>query len=536
MNGRDEDGGFDSLASLFTHFTHHAVVPAAIIAMVASLLFYLVDVRSAFLGGGPSLKWIGFCFAVATVLIERYRYQGGMGDADLQGCYTVSLLGATVLVMLVAPWGDHSAPAGERLANLLIIAAVWRFATGVTRGLSPEADRPSRPGLRLYGLERLRVEASQRQREQETGQFGPFHLFLGQEKPRSVPPNPSVAVARLAGLALLAFALGEPVLLNAAPQTGVRAQAAVVIFLFATGVVLAAGSALDTLRRAERAGAHVVAGVVPKRLALAGTLLMVVLIASLAMPGVHFQGTGRLRPPTAKGEGEEKDRGYQTSDKIEKLGQRPPQESRSPDGGQGHRQNPRSEGRSSQAAAVLGGPAGALLNLLGTLAKWLIVPFILVLILGGLWALLRLWPHLGGFGGWWRRLTDRLRALLARLAGLFTRPPRKVQEAAGPDPLADLEDLDALPPREAVLAAYQRFLALLNFLGHPRPERTTPYELLQVLPRHLRRLEDPARSLTDLYVQAAYAAEPVEHGAREQAILSLRGMKGLLAAAETPGG
>jgi hypothetical protein len=522
VNGRDEDGRFDSLGSLFTHFTHHAVVPAAIIAMVASLLFYLVDVRSAFLGGGPSLKWIGFCFAVATVLIERYRYQGAMGDADLQGCYTVSLLGATVLVMLVAPWEDHSAPAGERLANLLIIAAVWRFATGVTRGLSPEADRPPRPGLRLYGLERLRVEAWQRQREAETGLLVP----LRQEKPRPVPPNPSVAVARLAGLALLAFALGEPILLNAAPQTGVRAQAAVVIFLFATGVVLAAGSALDTLRRAERAGAQVAAGVVPRRLALSGALLMVVLIASLAMPGVHFQGTGRLRPPTSQGEGEEKDRGYQSSDKVEKLGQRPPQEG----GSQGRRTNPRGEGRTSQAAAVLGGPAGALLNLLGTLAKWLIVPLVLALILGGLWALLRLWPHLGG---WWGRLTDRLRALLARLAGLFTRPPRKAKEEAGPDPLADL---DALPPREAVLAAYQRFLALLNFLGHPRPERTTPYELLQILPRHLRLLEDPARSLTDLYVQAAYAAEPVEHGAREQAILSLRGMRGLLAATETPGG
>lgn len=378
MNERDETGGFDSLGSLFTHFTHHAVVPAAVIAMVASLLFYLVDVRSAFLGGGPALKWIGFCFAVATVLIERFRYQGALGDADLQGCYTAALLGATVLVMLVAPWEEHSASAGERLANLLIIAAVWRFATGVTRGLSPEADRPSRPGLRHYGLERLRVEAWQRRREVETGLPGPL-LSLRQEKPRPVPPNPSAAVARLAGLALLAFALGEPVLLNAAPQTGVRAQAAVVVFLFATGVVLAAGSALDTLRRAERAGAQVAAGVVPRRLALAGALLMVVLIASLAMPGVHFQGSGRLRPPTSQGEDEEKDRGYQTGDKIDKLGQRPPQES----GSQGRKPNPRGESRSSQAAAVLGGPAAAMLNLLGLLAKWLIVPLVLALILGG---------------------------------------------------------------------------------------------------------------------------------------------------------
>ena len=50
--------------------------------------------------------------------------------------------------------GGALRPAGERLANLLIIGAVWRFATGVTRGLSPEADQSSRPGHRLYGLER----------------------------------------------------------------------------------------------------------------------------------------------------------------------------------------------------------------------------------------------------------------------------------------------------------------------------------------------------------------------------------------------
>ncbi|MFY9825188.1 MAG: DUF4129 domain-containing protein [Thermoanaerobaculia bacterium] len=531
MNRHDENADLGSLATLFTH---HVVVPAAVIAMVASLLFYLVDVRSAFLGGGPALKWIGFCFVVATVLIERYRYQAlGGADADLQGCYTVALLGATVLVMLVAPWEERSVPAGERLANLLIIAAVWRFATGVTRGLSPEADRPSRlshQGLRLYGLERLRVEAWQRQRQEETGLPGPLKSWR-QEKPRAVPPNPSVSVARLAALALLAFALGEPILLNAAPQTGVRAQAAVVVFLFATGVVLAAGSGLDTLRRAERAGAQVAPGLVPKRLALAGTLLAVVLIGALAVPGVHFQGTGRLRPPTAQGEGEEMDRGYQQADKIEKLGQKPPEGTANPQSPP----NPRGEVRTFRDVAALGGPAAALLNLLGTLAKWLIVPLVLALILGGVWALLRLLPLLGGFGGWWGRLTERLRALLARLAGLFTRRPRKTREAALPDPLADLEDLDALPPREAVLAAYQRFLALLNFLGHPRPERTTPYELLQALPRRLRRLEDPARSLTDLYVQAAYAPEPVEHGAREQAILTLRGMRGLLAATENAG-
>ncbi|HEX4963572.1 MAG TPA: DUF4129 domain-containing protein [Thermoanaerobaculia bacterium] len=524
MSLHDENPGFESLATLFTH---HVVVPAAVIAMVASFLFYLVDVRSAFLGGGPALKWIGLCFAVATVLIERYRYGGATHDADLQGCYTAALAIATFLVILVAPWEERAVSVGERLADLLIVAAVWRFATRVTRSLSPESDQPPNPnsGLHFYGLERLQMENWWQRRREETGLPGP----LRREKPRTVPPNPAASVARLAALALLAFALGEPILLAAAPQTGIRAQAAVVIFLFATGVVLAAGSALDTLRRAERAGAQVAPSLVPGRLALAGALLAVVLIGTLAVPGIHFQGSGRLRPPTAQGEGEEKNRGFQETNNLKKPSQQPPANA----AGQGNQPDPGGAGQPFRDAAALGGPAAALLNVLGTLAKWLIVPLVLLLIVAGLWALLRLWPLLGG---WWGSLTDRLRALLARLAGFFTRPARKAQEEVGPDPLTDLEDLDALPPREAVLAAYQRFLALLSFLGHPRPERATPYELLQALPRHLRRLEDPARSLTDLYVQAAYAAEPVEHGAREQAILTLRGMRGLLAATESPGG
>ena len=52
--------------------------------------------------------------------------------------------------------------------------------------------------------------------------------------------------------------------------------------------------------------------------------------------------------------------------------------------------------------------------------------------------------------------------------------------------------------------------------------------MLNALPFDFRPLADPARSLTELYVQAAYSAEPVEPGAREQAIFILKGMRGLL--------
>jgi hypothetical protein len=461
-----------------TVLAHHVVVPAAIIAMVASFLFYLVDVRSAFLGGGPALKWIGFCFATATVLIERYGRTSD--DTYLQGFYTWTLAGATILVMLIAPWETQRRNPWEMLANLVIVAAVWHFATRVTRGLSPEIEREA-----------------------------------------VLSRNPAATVARLAAFALLAFAVGEPVLLAASPAVGLRALTAIVIFLFSTGVVLAAGSALDKLRRVESAGGYVSPRLVPGRLALAALLSGTVLASALALPGLRFQGTGQLRPPTIRGEGVERDRGHQGAE--DSLGSSFAEEIEADEVRSGSREP--SPDFSSQESTSFG-PAGVLLGWLAAAGHWLRVPLILILLGLGLWGLVRLWPLLQG---WRTRATDRWRALLDRLAALLGRFPHpRRREGPAIDPLAGLEALLDLPAREAVLAAYHRFLALLETLGHARPEKATPYEILHGLPPHLEPLEDPARTLTDLYVLAAYAAEPVEPGARERAVTALKEMRGLL--------
>ena len=144
--------------------------------------------------------------------------------------------------------------------------------------------------------------------------------------------------------------------------------------------------------------------------------------------------------------------------------------------------------------------------------KLLLALLILLLVALGLWKLVRLWPH--------RARRRNKRSLQDRLAGLLAR--RR-------DPLTDLDELLERPSREAVLAAYHRFLILLESLGHTRPARATPYETLRGLPPHLQPLAGPARILTDLYVLAAYAAEPVERGAGDRAIGILREMRGLVA-------
>jgi hypothetical protein len=287
-----------------TVLTHHVVVPAAVIAMAASFLFYLADLRSAFLGGSRALKWVGFCFVVATVLNERYG-RSSRGDAHLQRFFTLSLAGATLFVMLVAPWETPRGSFWLTLANLLILAVIWHFATRVTRELSPEIGSDVE-GKGWFERDLLLFDLNE---DEKTEEDAPR-----QEAPPARPRNPAATVARLAAAALLTFALSEPIVLGAAAQTGAKALAAIVVFLFSTGVVLAAGSALDALRRVESAGGRVAPGLVPGRLALAALLLGGVLASALALPGLSLQGTGRLRPPTAHGEGAERERGNQETD------------------------------------------------------------------------------------------------------------------------------------------------------------------------------------------------------------------------------
>jgi hypothetical protein len=81
------------------------------------------------------------------------------------------------------------------------------------------------------------------------------------------------------------------------------------------------------------------------------------------------------------------------------------------------------------------------------------------------------------------------------------------RENGSRDPFAGLAALAALPPRDAVLAAYARLLLALDNAGHSRPERATPYEHLSALPARLRPVSKPAQALTELYVLAAYGDE-----------------------------
>lgn len=469
----------------------HVILPAAIVVMVSAFLFYLIDLRAVVLPGGERLKQIGFCFAVATVMIARYGKV--YVNRARQTFYTLALAGATVFAM---------AYRAESFLDValsgLIIAGVWRFATGVTNRLhlDPE-DETEVEAVRLYGVERIRME------QHRTRETGPARHNGGGD---TADPhgNPAASVARLAVVGVVAIALGEPIILGADPSVGSSALMAVMAFLLSTGVVLAAGSSVGMYRKALRAGSSPPAGVVPAKMALAALLMAAMLGLALMAPGIRYEGSGRLRP-VPHGTEEAKD-------------------------GKGARQeHPGDELRRAKPGR---GPSEARRSLLERVAmrtdalrKLLMPVVVFTLLAAALYLLVQLAPFLKG---WKTTVAGRLRSLLGSLKNLLSLPRVRARNRKARPSFIDIETLRPLPPREAVLRAYEALLTLLSDAGHDRPPRLTPYEYLHTLPDHLAFLSTPAQTLTDLYVAAAYGTAPPSPGEQEAALQAVTTLQTLL--------
>ncbi|MCG8457078.1 MAG: hypothetical protein MI919_12425, partial [Holophagales bacterium] len=410
--------------SIATRFTSHVVVPAATIAMVSALLFFLFDLRSVFLPGAGPLKWVGFCFAAATVLIARYgRAEGGAGGA---AAYSALLVAATVLAMALSPWEAPGVGLWGPLSNGVIILGVWLYARRLTERLSADLDAPRPPPPWLYGLERLEMEAARGSGPEPRASI----YEIGRRRAAGRPTSPADGekavrdVGRLAVAGLLIFALGEPVLLAGPPEVGERALGAMVIFLLACGLVLAAASTVHDRQRLWAYGVPPgLGGVVPR---VSASVLLLVLVLSLAFgaPGLRYEGRGELRPLDAR-TGERTERG--TGDGSERAsgadaGSEPGRseaEQLSEQGADSGNPAETDDGRGIRPSRVVG-----LFTELGSWLRWPVAALLLLLAAYATWrnrqalfAWLSRWPALGlarglrrAAGRWWSLLRRRWRA------------------------------------------------------------------------------------------------------------------------------
>lgn len=502
-----------------TQVFNHMVVPGATIAMVTSLLFFLLDVRSVFFPGSAHLKWLGFWFVMGTVLIARYGK--AYGDKERVGCYSLGLAMATIVAIQLGPWQQNGPGWQGPLVNGLILLAVWRFATALTSGLALEGQDAAQRGQRLYGLERLAMESMLRHRKgarpstrrRETAPSATAGTSLrGINLPSSDSPNR--AVARLAAAVMVVFALGEPALLQGAPHIVARGFSAMVVFLLATGIVLGAASVVDVLRRVRKAGGRSSSTLLPRRMLAAAAVMFALLSIAVAMPGVHLDGS---RAVGGRSPGESVDTASGDAEGREGGGDAAPGEARGGGSGDTSGDSPRQTAES--AAPSDGGESplaggGMLINVLTTVGSWLRYPALIALLVLGVVALRRLLPLLGG----WQGMFDRWRGFLARWTHFLRRrsKPRGGSKRTV-DPWLGVEALGSLPPAQAVRRAYGHVLLMLDVLGYPRDSDKTPHEVLASLPKRFQSLRPDLTRLTELYVATEYGSGETAADAGRQA-------------------
>lgn len=526
MNGEQTRPGV--LQHITAAVSSHIIVPAAIIVMVSAFLFFLLDVRSVILGEIASLKRVGFFFVTATVLIARY---GTMYEIrKRQGIYTAILALATLRAMMI-----YSAGAENLLANVIVIFLVWRFATRVTNSLNIDEDELLDVMLeeqKLYGLERLKHEAvekkhgvstvadklrERKKRELDAEKRNAPATFLGINWSRwsaaDLHGNPSAGVARLAMMAILVFAMGEPVLLSGPPETGQRALAAVIVFLLGTGVVLAAASAMGTYRHTRKSGVRASIAMVPLKIVISLFLLIIVLAAGLGVPGLQYKGTGEIQPDQHTGtgnvSGKEENRGKSNSENKNTHN----------DSEESSRGKKSQQGQQREQPSGNQNGGGAVMNALVAMGKLLIVPLVILFIVMAIYGLVKLWPVLKN-----QKLgvLDRLRDWLRKLRHMMKRREKVAAVDGGlqEDPLKLLARLPGLQPYDAIAAAYLCLTAFIQQLGYQRQPRLTPYEFLSSLPERLDYLREPASEITRLYVGIAYSGRtPTDADAKEMQTL-----------------
>lgn len=512
---------------------HHVVVPGAIIAMVGSLLFFLLDLRAAFVDGSFSLKWIGLCFVVATVLIARYSRL--MGQPDNASLYSGALGGATFVAMAMSPWEPAQTKAWGPLLNGLALFVTWRFASRLTSNLSADLDHRARRRRRLYGLERQAFE-SVRKQQQAAGRAG-FRLPLGGGK-KSDSESAVRSIARLTLFGLAIFALGEPILRLAQPELAGKALASMVAFVIAAGTLLGAASVAAQQRRLERLHASAPWTLVTGRVLSALALTVVVLTLALQMPGVHVEGSGELRPKPADGrmgDGEaSRNDPSESEDPPDSDGETEPAER-----GEESSASRRSETRETTSRGTSPpNPSFSFVSSLAQLGAFLRWP-ILVLVVIVVTVVVVRWiarqDSLGTalaklLGGVMRRLGGQLADAWQRLGKSlsllrFWRRGRKGKTRRRGDPFASMAELRGREPGPAIIGAYAVLQAALSDLGHARSAEVTPLEYYRAIPGILQRLRPSAERLTRLYLLAAYAPAQLGDAQRKQALDALEELR-----------
>ncbi len=515
----DEPRGYQPRTN--TDLLIDAVIPALILLMVWSLVFFLLDVRFIFdETNDQSLRMFGFSLILGVVGINRLLATDGSEEPLLY----IGLFGVvTFLGSLVLTSGYDTGPiggiSGYRLNawgatffNLTLVGFLWWMTNRLMHECCIDENRSAGDiGILTGTLRNFRaavkhdagaqVVREKRKKQQdrifemnEMEAFDPMEWKPPDPQASSFAPpaqrlakrHPGISIFYFSVPVLAIFALGLPVLMQGGPawvRTG-HVYVALVTFAALSLLLLTSLGGLREYFRSRRV--HFPPGIVYFWLGLGGVMIFMVMFGAVALP---LPGM----PPMAQITEHKYD--YFSRDTTFRL--------------------------MSPAAAAA--EAVEQSNIIETVGRVVLVVFAVFLAyaalrgIGGIAALIGRNRDL--FPTFVIRFFQRLDAWLERVLKLpalpgFTRTPRISPEIATSvrhhSPLSGEGDDTRANLEYKIAASYEALCALALDLGVPRRPGQTPYEFIQAFPKALKPIEEEAYELTHLYVRAAYSTEPLD--------------------------
>jgi len=130
-------------------------IPLCVMLLVGSVVYFLIDVRSAYIAGDTRLlKYICFLYVMGAVLINRIRASQAYDERHI--VYGVGLALAIILFMFVFSSKRGSVAGGpgpglgmQLFFNLAIVGVIWWAADRITRECAAEdaGDQSSGSGI-----------------------------------------------------------------------------------------------------------------------------------------------------------------------------------------------------------------------------------------------------------------------------------------------------------------------------------------------------------------------------------------------------
>ena len=504
------------------------ITPICVFGMLASLTYFMIDLRSAVMPQGVEMmRWVLFFFILAAVGINRIRR-----DQEEHGCSWVVLsvaLAAVTLLVLTARTGTVGAFTGQRMSrslalliNVAIVAVLW------------------------FGADRITADCSLDGVSEESVAEGLLTADKGKRRKRV--KRPGLLIVMLALPAAVFFGLSRLVLPHATAAVRSHAWVSAGAYIFFSLVLLALTSA--RLQRMYLVGRKV--SVPWKAMAIWVATGMVIAALSLAVASVFPKpnlaavlmtrapggvaadgkslplqpGAGTREPRPGKGEdmADDGDRGEMPGEEAggREAGQHPGEEGEEGEGGAGggtdedggRGKNGKEKGAAAERGAAGRAGRGSMIQQVGAavaraaeFGKKLLAILIVLALLAA--ALLFLFPRLlralrnvRGWRSWWQRfLASFKRKPKAPRPG-----PARLRRFANPFRAAGL--LKKMSPSELARYTYEALLTYAGQHGYPRQPEETPYEFAQ-------RLSDSGAAMATLAASAARTYVPAEYGSSE---------------------